>query len=160
MKTKYWWRIILIFLVSAMVLFSAWMIPEVIRYRQTVKAAGSFPILAAFNGAVLIPCFTTGSPPVCTGGMLCSLLDVGRCTMYLELSGTPVGPSPPRILISRIVQTQIGLIPGGSYIGGCNSPTFCHVHGSFGGSVFGITKSLSDLWDKILAWVEPVKKWL
>lgn len=56
-----------------------------------VMAGGGFPYQIGLTGVIQIQCFTTGSPPACTGGTMCSIKDATSCGMYSDVSGSPSG---------------------------------------------------------------------
>ncbi|MFH1661489.1 MAG: hypothetical protein ABIA02_00085 [Candidatus Falkowbacteria bacterium] len=99
-------------------------------WNKAVEAAGGFPYQIGLTNVTIFPCFTTGTPPVCTCGILCmgncSIKDVGTCSLYSEVSGTHAGgegSSPtdaPLFLKTSIIQT--GLSVGGQLIAGGMSP--------------------------------------
>ncbi len=123
--------------------------PEVFRYRKFVSAAGGYSLLPAYNGSVLFPCVLVPPPsgPKCVGSVNCLALDPARCLLHWDVSGAMVGASPQAVLVAKTVAGRIGLTPGASYMGGCNSPMACTAHASFGGGTFGVTKKISDTID-------------
>ncbi len=87
------------------------------------QAAGGYPYQIGLTGVVVIPCYTTGTPPVCVGGTLCETLDVARCTMYSDVSGTPAGGMGNMALFLKTALMQAGVMPGGQLIAGGMAPT-------------------------------------
>ncbi len=105
------------------------------RFRQAVKAAGGFPYQIGLTNVTVVPCVTTGVPPICTGGVLCSVLDAARCVMYSEVSGAQAGGMGNNALFLKTAIAQAGLYPGGQLIAGGTSPALMDngVLASFGG---------------------------
>ncbi len=80
--------------------------------------AGSIPYQIGLTGVQIIDCYTTGEPPVCTGGTLCHVRDAARCLQYSDVSGTPAGGMGMNALFNKMMIAQAGLTPGGELIAG------------------------------------------
>jgi len=89
-----------------------------ISMRQAARAAGAMPYQIGLTNSIIIPCFTTAIPPVCEGGTLCFTLDVGRCALYSDVSGTPAGGMGSMALFQKTAIAMAGLMPGGQLIAG------------------------------------------
>lgn len=104
------------------ILISAYFfIPRLTAYlgrQAAAEAAGGFPYQIGLTNAIIIPCFTTGIPPLCMGGMLCNLKDVATCTNYSDVSGTPAGGMGSNALFMKTAILQAGLAAGGQLIAG------------------------------------------
>lgn len=117
-------KLILIIAVAVFIL-GIFFIPKItaeIEWKIAARAAGSLPYQIGLTNAVIIKCFTTGTPPICTGGTLCSLKDAGSCTLYSEVSGTPAGGMGQNALFQQTAISMAGLTPGGQLIAGGMSP--------------------------------------
>ena len=88
------------------------------RFELAVHATGGFPYQIGLMGVMQIPCFTTGTPPVCTGGTMCSFRDAATCTTYTDVSGTLSGGMGAKALFLTANLQMAGvtdqLIAGGS----------------------------------------------
>ncbi len=139
--------LVLIFVISPKAL-SAW------HWRQAAQAAGGLPYQIGLTNAIIVNCVTTGYPPVCTGGLLCSTLDAARCTTYSEVSGTPAGGMGTNALFLTAAIAQAGLMPGGQLIAGGMSAVLMDqgVLASAGGCYGCVAKN--NLTDKIFNWLD------
>lgn len=101
---------------------------DFIKWQLTKKeikaAAASYPYQIGLTGIALIKCFTTGSPPVCSGGKLCATKDPATCASYVEVSGSPAGGMGSMALLSATAVSQAGLTQGGQMIAGGTSEVF------------------------------------
>jgi hypothetical protein len=114
--------------VVLIVLFFFWggvEINEKIEWKMTedLIAGGGFPYEIGCMNAVTIPCFTVGTPPVCSGGALCYTLDPGRCLLYSDVTGVPTGVNPCNVLYLKTSMAMAGLVGGASYIAAGAGPT-------------------------------------
>lgn len=126
-------------------------LPEV-RWQKSAQAAGGYPYQIGLTSVIVIPCVTTGVPPICTGGTLCNTLDVARCTMYSDVSGSPSGGMGSMALFSNMAIAQAGLSSGGQLIAGGMTMTQMDqgVLASAGGcSGCGMGKADSSVMDRI-----------
>ncbi len=89
---------------------------------KEVISAGGFPYQIGLLGVSVIPCFTTGVPPVCEGGTLCYTKDAATCAAYADVSGTPAGGMGSNALFLKTALTQAGVVSGGQLIAGGMSP--------------------------------------
>lgn len=89
-----------------------------LRWRNAVEAASSFPYQIGLTDVIIINCFTTGVPPVCTGGTLCNMKDAATCATYSDVSGTPAGGMGSNALFLNTAIAQAGLTAGGQLIAG------------------------------------------
>jgi hypothetical protein len=130
------------------------------RWNNAVSAAGSMPYQIGLTKVIIIPCVTTGIPPVCVGGTLCQTLDVGRCSLYSDVSGSPAGGMGSMALFQKIAIAKAGLMPGGQLIAGGMSPVFMDsgVLASAGGC-YGCTVK-SGTGNRFLAWLEKLDKYI
>ncbi|MDO8668571.1 MAG: hypothetical protein Q7K35_05835 [bacterium] len=85
---------------------------------KAAQSAGGYPYQIGLTNVIVIPCVTTGVPPICTGGTLCNLLDVGRCALYSDVSGSPAGGMGSNALFLITAIAQAGLTSGGQLIAG------------------------------------------
>lgn len=92
-------------------------------WSQAAEAAGGFPYQIGLTKISVLPCVPNPFPPICTGGPLCFTLDVGRCSMYQNVVGTPAGGSGMMALFTTASLTQAGVNPGGSLIAAGMGPT-------------------------------------
>lgn len=124
------------------------------RWRQAAEAAAGLPYQIGLTNAIIINCFTIGIPPICTGGLLCHTLDVGRCTLYSDVSGTPAGGMGFNALFLNMAIGQAGLTPGGQLIAGGMSPVFMDsgVLASAGGCYGCLAKT--GFKDKFFSWLD------
>jgi len=149
--------IILVIFIIVLVLLACFIFPKALsawHWHQAAEAAGGLPYQIGLTKAVIVPCITTGAPPVCVGGLLCSTLDIARCTMYSEVNGMPAGGSGNNALFSKVAIAQAGLTPGGQLIAGGMSPVLMDqgVLASAGGCFGCVAKEKAV--DKIFAWLD------
>lgn len=111
---------VLFFLLLYLVAPSLW---HYIKWQTVIQAAGNCVFQIGLTNVVMTPCVTTGSPPVCTGGLYCNVLDAARCTMYQDVQGTPAGGMGSGALFSNIAISMAGLMSGGQLIACGISPT-------------------------------------
>ncbi len=90
---------------------------------EAVIATGGFTYPIGLNNPSEIPCFTTGSPPVCTGGTMCYTLDPGRCTFYSDVSGVQAGGAGSMALLQKTALRTAGITPAGGLIAAGTGPT-------------------------------------
>lgn len=83
---------------------------------QGAQAVGGFPYQIGLTSVTVIPCITTGYPPICEGGTLCFVTDAARCTLYSDVSGSPAGGMGMNALFLKTSIAQAGLMPGGQLI--------------------------------------------
>lgn len=121
-KKKKIFFIALLFLAAAIIIKPK--LTQYLSWQKAAQASGSMPYQIGLTKAVMVNCFTTGLPPFCAGGALCGTLDVTRCALYSEVSGTPAGGMGSNALFSNVAITEAGLTPGGQLIAGGLSPTF------------------------------------
>jgi len=95
---------------------------EYLRWQNAVKAASAFPYQIGLTKVAIIKCFTTGTPPICEGGLLCYTKDPATCTAYSDVSGAPAGGMGSNALFSNLAMAKAGLTPGGQLISGGMSP--------------------------------------
>lgn len=119
MKIK---RIITIF-IAVLVLFgaSAYFFignSEKFHLFQGAQAVGGFPYQIGLTSVTVVPCITTGYPPICEGGTLCFTKDAASCTMYSDVSGSPAGGMGMNALFLNTSVAQAGLTSGGQLIAG------------------------------------------
>lgn len=159
-RDKFIFSSVLILLLSSALVFLTHRSLVSWRLSQAASAAGSLPYQIGLTNAIVIPCVTTGVPPICTGGTLCSTLDVARCTLYADVSGTPAGGMGMNALFSQIAIAQAGLVSGGQLIAGGLSMTLMDqgVLASAGGC-YGCMAKAGRV-DKILAWLEKLDKYI
>lgn len=146
---------IILFLAVAVFILIIIFIPSImakVECKMAAKAAGSFPYQIGLTNAVIIKCFTTGTPPVCQGGTLCYLKDAGSCTLYSDVSGTSAGGMGQNALFQQTAIAKSGLTPGGQLIAGGMSPVLMDngVLASAGGCYNCMAKSES-LFGKVAA---------
>lgn len=113
-----------VFLVFSFFYFLNPRVENYTRWNRTAEAVGGFPYEIGLTGVAVIPCLTSGVPPVCFGGVLCATLDPARCNLYSDVSGTPAGGAGTNALFLKASLTQAGVIPGGQLIAGGMSPVF------------------------------------
>ncbi|MCK4539918.1 hypothetical protein KAU09_02060 [Candidatus Parcubacteria bacterium] len=124
--------------IVAIIFFSGVKVNNWIEWKMAEKviASGGYPVEAGIINVVAINCFTTGNPPVCTGGTLCTTKDAASCTMYSDVSGTGAYAmggdqsdfkmamaGTTNLLLSNIAIGQAGLTNGGQLIAGGMSPS-------------------------------------
>ena len=118
---------------------------------EDLLAGSAFPVEPGIMTSIHIPCFTTGTPPVCAGGQTCSTKTVADCVLYTDVSGTLAVAINSELvpkdiilanaesynqdtvelaqsmatnyLFSNINMGMAGLIPGADLIAGGMSPT-------------------------------------
>lgn len=110
-------------LISAFILLISayFFIPRLTAYlgrQAAAEAAGGFPYQIGLTNAIIIQCFTTGIPPLCTGGTLCNLKDAVTCANYSDVSGMPAGGMGSNALFMNTAILQAGLAAGGQLIAG------------------------------------------
>jgi len=88
------------------------------RLFQGAQAVGGFPYQIGLTGVTIVPCITTGYPPICEGGTLCLTKDAATCTLYSDVSGSPAGGMGMNGLFLKTSIAQAGLMPGGQLIAG------------------------------------------
>ncbi|MFH0956086.1 MAG: hypothetical protein V1801_02655 [Candidatus Falkowbacteria bacterium] len=134
---------------------SAW------HWRQAASAAGGFPYQIGLTKALINKCvLSITEPPVCIGttppaSELCStIIDLERCPLYSDVSGTPAGGMGNNALFSNAAIAKAGLTPGGQLIAGGMSPVLMDqgVLASAGGC-FGCVAQ-NGIADKIFAFVD------
>ena len=143
--------IFLIFIAIVLIGGYYYYLPEV-RWQKSAQAAGGYPYPIGLTGVIIIPCVTTGVPPLCTGGTLCNTLDALRCTMYSDVSGSPAGGMGRNALFLKTAIGQAGLSSGGQLIAGGMTMTQMDqgVLASAGGcSGCGLGKADSNIIDRI-----------
>lgn len=91
-------------------------------WHRAAEAAASMPFQIGLMNVSIIPCFTTGIPPTCNGGLLCFTKDAGTCTLYSDVSGTPSGGMGANALFQKLAIAKAGVAPGGQLIAGGMSP--------------------------------------
>ena len=133
------------------------------RFSKAASAAGSMPYQVGLTNVIIVPCVTTGLPPICTGGTLCNTVDVADCTLYADVNGASAGGSgQPPLLLSQIAIGMAGLTSGGQLIyGGTTNSMFISqdaVLASVGGCYGCMAKSGTV--DKIYAWLEKLDKYI
>ncbi len=123
-------------------------------YNSAAEASAGLPYQIGLTNAAIIKCVTTGNPPVCVGGLLCSTLDAARCLNYSEVSGTPAGGMGNNGLFSNAAISKVGLAPGGQLIAGGMSPALMDngVLASAGGCFGCVAKQ--NLADKIFVFFD------
>lgn len=114
--------IILIIILALLVYVFAPDVASQAEWNRAVKAAGSMPYQIGLTKVIIIPCFTVGPPPACSGGTLCLTKDPATCTLYSDVSGTPAGGMGSNALFLKTAITMAGLTPGGQLIAGGMSP--------------------------------------
>ena len=145
-----------ILILSVLVYIFAPSVVVYFKWQKVVKAAGAFPYQIGLTNVVTIPCFTTGSPPICTGGTLCYIKDAASCTLYSNVSGTMSGGMGDKALFLKTAIAQSGLTQGGQLIAGGMSPVLMDsgVLAS-GGGCYGCYASLNVV-DKIKNWFDYI----
>lgn len=122
------------------IFFSGVRINNWIEWEMAKKAIalGGYPIEAGITSVVVMQCFTTGNPPICTGGTLCTMKDAATCVTYSDVSGMGAYAmggdqsdfkmamaGTTNLLLSNIAIGQAGLASGGQLIAGCMSNVLC-----------------------------------
>jgi len=158
-------RKLFIFLTLSAVVFIGgyfYYLPEV-RWQNGAQAVGGYPYQIGLTNVIIIPCVTTGYPPICEGGTLCYTLDVARCTGptgHSDVSGTPSGGMGSNALFLNTAIIQAGLTSGGQLIAGGMSPVLMDsgVLASSGGCSGCTAKSGTT--DKFFAWFKKLDKYI
>lgn len=91
--------------------------------KEAKAMASACPYQIGLMKTQQIPCFTTGYPPVCKGGILCPAKDVGTCKLYSEVTGAPSGGMGFNALFLKKSIIAAKLVPGGSLISCGLGPT-------------------------------------
>jgi hypothetical protein len=148
-KKRVIWLIILVLIF----ILAIWLSFYVIRYRNVVQASATFPYQIGLTDVVIIPCFTTGIPPVCTGGTLCHFKDAATCSLYSDVSGAPAGGMGSEALFLKTAITATGLTSGGQLIAGGTSPVLMDngVLASTGGVFYATAKKINSVIDFAIA---------
>lgn len=133
------------------------------RWNNVVSAAGNMPYQVGLTNVIIMPCFTVGTPPLCTGGTLCNTIDFADCTLYSDVNGKAAGGSgQPPLLLSKPAIRASGLKDGGQLIyGGTTNSMYLSpkaVLASSGGC-FGCMAKSGTI-DKIMAWLEKIDKYI
>ncbi len=158
-KKKIIWLVVGVIVVS-LVVYAGIRINNYMEWRlaKGVIASGQLTYQIGLTGVTIINCFTTGNPPICTGGVLggtlCYTKDAATCANYAEVSGTPAGGMGNNALFSIQAIIQSGLTNGGQLIAGGTSPVLMDngVLASSGGC-FGCYAKL-DTDSKIKSWFD------
>ena len=119
-KKRIIWTIVCVVVVSSVI----WIVPNVIKYRKSVNASGTLTYQAGWTNSIIIPCVTTGSPPVCTSSnttnpesvVCCGLKTVAQCPLYSYVSGVQSGGMGSGALFPNTSITEAGLVAGASVI--------------------------------------------
>lgn len=160
-------KIILSLAISVLLLFAAGIFTHksiaAWRFDNAANAAGALPYQIGLTNVTIIPCFTTGEPPLCTGGTLCHTLDLARCTGptgHSDVSGTPAGGMGSNALFLNTAIIQAGLTTGGQLIAGGMSSVLMDsgVLASAGGCYGCMAKAGAG--DKFFAWLEKLDKFI
>lgn len=127
------------------------------RWNNAAEAAGALPYQVGLTNVIVIPCVTTGYPPICTGGTLCNTIDVASCTLYSDVNGMSAGGSgQPPLLLSKTAMGVSGLMAGGQLIyGGTTNSMYISTNAvlASAGGCFGCTARTGTK-DKIFAWLD------
>ena len=139
------WTIAVIMILGLVV----WLAPGVMEYRNAVQASSSFPYQIGLTKVTVIPCFTTGNPPVCEGGTLCYIKDALTCVSYSDVSGTPSGGTGSNALFLNTAITKAGLTSGGQLIAGGMSAVLMDsgVLASTGGVSYAVASKINQVID-------------
>lgn len=133
------------------------------RWNNAANAAGSIPYQIGLTKAIVIPCFTTGYPPICTGGTLCNTVDAVDCTLYSDVNGMSAGGTgQPPLLLSKVAAGMAGLTEGGQLIyGGTTNSMLLSPNAVLASTAgcFGCTAKAGTV-DKIFAWLEKLDKYI
>lgn len=114
---------ILVFVVVGAIIFNLFIFNFVAWFKvKSVTATGGYSYVIGLSGSTVIPCFTTGTPPVCAGGTLCYVRDVARCTLYSDVSGAPAGGMSNALFLTSNL-SSVGVVEGGPIIAGGMSMT-------------------------------------
>ena len=160
-KKKIFWMVICVVVVSFVVCAGAG-INNYMEWRMVkgVIASGELTYQIGLTNVTIINCFTTGNPPICTGGVLggtlCYTKDAATCANYAEVSGTPAGGMGNNALFSTQAIAQAGLTNGGQLIAGGTSPVLMDngVLASSGGCYGCYAKLDTD--SKIKSWFDYI----
>ena len=121
-------RYLIILFIVFFVIISAIGLPIYYEWQEVknnvAKAELVTTYLIALVGVNVIPCFTTGVPPVCNGGALCYTKDAATCTLYADVSGMPFTPMGNGGVFLKTDLAKAGVVPGGYLIAGGISPVF------------------------------------
>lgn len=133
------------------------------RLSNIASAAGALPYQVGLTNAIVIPCVTTGYPPICTGGTLCNAVDVADCTLYSDVSGMSAGGSgQPPLLLSKVAMGMAGLMSGGQLIyGGTTFSMLLSPNAvlASAGGCYGCTAKVGTV-DKIFVWTEKLDNYI
>lgn len=124
------------------------------RWQKVAEASAGFPYQIGLTKVVIVPCVTTGTPPICTGGTLCNVTDAARCALYSDVQGMMSGGMGNNALFLKTAIIQAGLTPGGQLIAGGMSPVAMDngVLASAGGCYGCMAKA--GFGDKIFNWLD------
>ena len=118
-------KIIYTLIVSFLLIGVYFGMPLVVSKYSFIKfanAVGGYPYQIGLVGVTVIPCVEVGLPPVCTGGLLCSVKDPAKdpatCMLYSEVTGTPAGGTGMNGLFLKTNLSLAGVVPGGQLIAG------------------------------------------
>ncbi len=89
---------------------------------EEAVASGGYTYQIGLTNIIVTPCFTTGVPPLCEGGLLCYIKDAATCIAYSDVSGAPAGGMGENALFLKTALAQAGVVPGGQLIAGGFSP--------------------------------------
>lgn len=142
-KKKILFSILFLIIVSVLVIT-----PDIIKYNKAVKATSAFPYEVGLTNVVVTPCVPAVA--VCTGATLCNSLDVARCSMYSDVTGTQAGGMGMEVLLSQMTIGQIGLVPGSSLIAAGLAPNM--MDGGPAASIGGTTMGIMRVVDKLKQW--------
>ncbi|OGF27765.1 hypothetical protein A2331_06690 [Candidatus Falkowbacteria bacterium RIFOXYB2_FULL_34_18] len=114
----------LVFLVVGAIVFNLFIFNYAGYFRaKDVMATSGYSFLIGLSSSVAIQCFTTGTPPLCTGGTLCNIKDAARCAMYSDVSGSPSGGMGSNAIFLTSNLSAAGAAGGGPIIAGGMSMT-------------------------------------
>jgi hypothetical protein len=91
-------------------------------WNEARAAISNIPYQMGLKYARILPCYTTGKPPVCVGGTLCPTRDAARCLLYSDVSGTMAGGMGMNAIFLKTAIAKAGLVPGADMIAGVMSP--------------------------------------
>jgi hypothetical protein len=130
-------------------------------WSEARASVNAIPYQIGLTKVVITKCVTTGYPPICTGGMLCSVKDAATCSLYSDIEGTPAGGMGMNALLLDSMMMIAGLTPGGDLIAGGMGPTMMDsgVVASWGGCS-GSACAKSDKYSKILASLNRANKFI
>ncbi len=156
-KKKIFWMVICVVVVSFVVCAGV-KINNYMEWRMAkgVIASGELTYQIGLTNVTIINCFTTGNPPICTGGTLCYVKDAATCTAYSDVSGIMAGGMGTNALFSTQAIAQAGLTNGGQLIAGGTSPVLMDngVLASSGGCYGCYAKLDTD--SKIKSWFDYI----